>query len=441
MLVEHGAGLTVSRDLPKLGYKGVESCELSFDDYRVPASAILGGEPGKGFAQMMKGLETGRIQVASRALGVATAALEDALAYAQERESFGQPIWKHQAIGNYLADMATKLTAARQLTLHAADRYDSGERADMEAGHGQAVRLRGRDGDRAERRAHPRRLRLLHRVRRRTLLPRRPADDRRRGHQRDPAQRHRRRSWSPAAGSEVGECDPRRRIRYCAQQLRDEIAAGVYRDGARLPTESELVARHGCRRQTVRRAFQDLVAEGMVYRVPGRGTYASESGRRYLRQLGSIEDLMSLSDDTTMEVLSGLRRRVDVDAASRLRLDDDVVYTVVFRRLHDGVPFVVTRVHLPEAVAPAVLDAPELADGAVEHAHRHRTARAAPGRADRRSGAVDYGRAGRRWRVADAVGCEPAIRCCGWTGCTPMPPARPSSCRSATSCPSSTPTG
>lgn len=135
VLVEQGTtGLSVSRDLPKLGYKGVESCELVFDDCRVPATAILGGEPGRGFAQMMKGLETGRIQVASRALGVATAALEDALRYAQERESFGQPIWKHQSIGNYLADMATKLTAARQLTRYAAERYDSGERADMEAG-------------------------------------------------------------------------------------------------------------------------------------------------------------------------------------------------------------------------------------------------------------------------------------------------------------------
>jgi butyryl-CoA dehydrogenase len=145
VLVEHGEaapgldirsspGLTVSRDLPKLGYKGVESCELTFDDCRVPTSAILGGDPGKGFAQMMKGLETGRIQVASRALGVATAALEDALRYAQDRESFGKPIWKHQAIGHYLADMATKLTAARQLTLYAAQRYDSGERCDMEAG-------------------------------------------------------------------------------------------------------------------------------------------------------------------------------------------------------------------------------------------------------------------------------------------------------------------
>ena len=134
LLVEHGPGLTVSRDLPKLGYKGVESCEISFDNFRVPTSAVLGGTAGHGFAQMMKGLETGRIQVASRALGVARAALEDALQYAQDRHSFGTPIWKHQAIGHQLADMATKLTAARQLTLFAAARFDAGARCDMEAG-------------------------------------------------------------------------------------------------------------------------------------------------------------------------------------------------------------------------------------------------------------------------------------------------------------------
>jgi alkylation response protein AidB-like acyl-CoA dehydrogenase len=134
LLVEHGPGLTVSRDLPKLGYKGVESCEISFDNFRVATSAVLGGTAGHGFAQMMKGLETGRIQVASRALGVARAALEDALQYAQDRHSFGTPIWKHQAIGHQLADMATKLTAARQLTLFAAARFDAGARCDMEAG-------------------------------------------------------------------------------------------------------------------------------------------------------------------------------------------------------------------------------------------------------------------------------------------------------------------
>ena len=134
LLVEHGPGLTVSEDLPKLGYKGVEACELIFDDMRVPADAVLGGVPGNGFAQMMKGLETGRIQVACRALGVGQAALEDALRYSQDRESFGKPIWQHQSIGNYLADMATKLTAARQLILFAAEKFDAGERCDMEAG-------------------------------------------------------------------------------------------------------------------------------------------------------------------------------------------------------------------------------------------------------------------------------------------------------------------
>jgi alkylation response protein AidB-like acyl-CoA dehydrogenase len=134
LLVEHGPGLVVSRDLPKLGYKGVESCELSFSDYRAPVDAVLGGEPGSGFAQMMTGLEIGRIQVASRAVGVAQAAFDDALRYAQERESFGQPIWKHQQVGAYLADMATKLTASRQLVRFAAERYDAGERCDLEAG-------------------------------------------------------------------------------------------------------------------------------------------------------------------------------------------------------------------------------------------------------------------------------------------------------------------
>jgi alkylation response protein AidB-like acyl-CoA dehydrogenase len=134
LLVEHGPGFMVSRDLPKLGYKGVESCELSFDDFRAPADAVLGGVEGKGFAQMMKGLETGRLQVAARALGVGRAAFEDALRYAQERESFGKAIWKHQSIGNYLADMATSLSAARQLTLHAAREADAGRRVDMEAG-------------------------------------------------------------------------------------------------------------------------------------------------------------------------------------------------------------------------------------------------------------------------------------------------------------------
>jgi alkylation response protein AidB-like acyl-CoA dehydrogenase len=134
VLVPRGAGYQVSRDLPKLGYKGVESCEVVFDDVRVPASAALGGETVRGFAQMMRGLEIGRIQVAARALGVAQAAFDDALRYAQVRQAFGVPIWQHQSIGNYLADGATKLRAARLLTLDAAARIDAGERADLEAG-------------------------------------------------------------------------------------------------------------------------------------------------------------------------------------------------------------------------------------------------------------------------------------------------------------------
>jgi alkylation response protein AidB-like acyl-CoA dehydrogenase len=134
LLVEKVPGFEVSRDLPKLGYKGVESCELHFDDCRVPADALLGAVEGSGFSQMMAGLEVGRIQVAARAIGVARAAFEDALRYAQERKTFGRPIWEHQSIGNYLADMATSITAARQLNLYAAERVDAGARADMEAG-------------------------------------------------------------------------------------------------------------------------------------------------------------------------------------------------------------------------------------------------------------------------------------------------------------------
>ena len=134
ILVEPGDGLTISKKLPKLGYRGVEACEVVFDGRRVTDAAILGGEPNQGWAHMMRGLEVGRIQVAARALGVGQAALDDAVRYAQERESFGKPIWKHQSVGNLLADMATKQQAARLLTLDAADKLDRGERVDMEAG-------------------------------------------------------------------------------------------------------------------------------------------------------------------------------------------------------------------------------------------------------------------------------------------------------------------
>jgi alkylation response protein AidB-like acyl-CoA dehydrogenase len=133
LLVEPGQ-VEVSRDLPKLGYRGVESCELSFAGSRVPASALLGGEEGRGFGQFMAGLELGRVQVAARAVGVAQAALDDALAYAQQRETFGKPIWEHQSVGNLLADMATKVHASRLLVLDAAAGLDAGRRSDLEAG-------------------------------------------------------------------------------------------------------------------------------------------------------------------------------------------------------------------------------------------------------------------------------------------------------------------
>jgi alkylation response protein AidB-like acyl-CoA dehydrogenase len=134
LLVEKGPGFHVSRALPKLGFKGVESCELVFEDLRRPTDALLGEAEGEGFVQMMKGLELGRIQVAARAVGVAQAAFDDAFRYAQEREAFGKQIWRHQSIGNYLANMATKLEASRLLVLNAADKLDGGHRCDLEAG-------------------------------------------------------------------------------------------------------------------------------------------------------------------------------------------------------------------------------------------------------------------------------------------------------------------
>lgn len=134
LLVEPGDGLVISKKLPKLGYRGVEACEVVFEGRRVAADAVLGGQANRGWEQMMRGLEMGRIQVAARALGVGQAALDAAVRYAQQRESFGKPIWKHQAVGNLLADMATKQRAARLLTLDAAEKLDAGQRADLEAG-------------------------------------------------------------------------------------------------------------------------------------------------------------------------------------------------------------------------------------------------------------------------------------------------------------------
>ena len=129
-----GPGFKVGRDLDKLGYRGLDTCELIFDDYPVPADNLIGGEEGAGFGQVMSGLETGRINVAARAVGVAQAAFEAAIKYSQQRESFGKPIADHQAIQLKLADMATKIRAARLLVYDAAARKDGGERVDLESG-------------------------------------------------------------------------------------------------------------------------------------------------------------------------------------------------------------------------------------------------------------------------------------------------------------------
>jgi len=146
-----------------------------------------------------------------------------------------------------------------------------------------------------------------------------------------------------------------------AREIRKQILQGQYADGRRLPTEAELSERHQVSRQTVRRAFQDLVAEGMVYRVPGRGTFATPRGSGgYLRQFGSIDDLMGLSVDTQMQITEPLRRHIDVNAAGRLRLPNDRVYSVGFRRLHDGTPFCVTAVTLPPDVGLLLASVTEL---------------------------------------------------------------------------------
>ena len=133
-IAEKGPGFIVSRDIAKLGYKGLDTCELVFDNYRVPATNLLGGREGQGFYQIMSGLEIGRINVAARCVGIARAALEEAIRYSQQRETFGKPIAEHQAIQMMIAKNATQLQAAHLMVRHAAERKDQGERVDLEAG-------------------------------------------------------------------------------------------------------------------------------------------------------------------------------------------------------------------------------------------------------------------------------------------------------------------
>ncbi|PYP88979.1 MAG: acyl-CoA dehydrogenase [Blastocatellia bacterium AA13] len=129
-----GEGLTVSRDIDKLGYKSVETCEVLFEDFRVPAENLIGGVEGNGFKQVMAGLEAERLNVAARGLGVARAAFDEAIKYARQRRTFGKPIAEHQTIQIKLADMATRIEASRLLIYNAAEKRDRGERCDLEAG-------------------------------------------------------------------------------------------------------------------------------------------------------------------------------------------------------------------------------------------------------------------------------------------------------------------
>ncbi len=133
-IAEKGPGFTVGRKLEKLGYKGIDSAELVFEDYAVPADRLIGGKEGLGLKHALGGLELGRINVAARGVGVAQAALDEATRYSQMRKTFGKPICQHQAIQIKLADMVTQVTAARLLVDAAARAYDAGERCDMEAG-------------------------------------------------------------------------------------------------------------------------------------------------------------------------------------------------------------------------------------------------------------------------------------------------------------------
>lgn len=134
LIAEKGPGFTVARKLEKLGYRGIDTCELAFQDYRVPVDCLIGGVEGVGLKQVLSGLELGRINVAARGVGVARAALEESAAYAQIRKTFGKPICEHQAIQLMLGEMATRVEASRLLVESAAQAFDKGERCDMEAG-------------------------------------------------------------------------------------------------------------------------------------------------------------------------------------------------------------------------------------------------------------------------------------------------------------------
>ena len=152
--------------------------------------------------------------------------------------------------------------------------------------------------------------------------------------------------------------------RALAGRLRDAIRSGEFAGGRPLPTEQQLAAAYSVSRQTVRRAMQDLVAEGMIYRVAGRGTYPVAEEDRYIRQFGSVEELMALSLDTDCEILDPLQRRIDIGTAGRLRLPTDEVFALALVRLHAEVPFCHTSVFLPPRVGGLLAGARELSPAA-----------------------------------------------------------------------------
>jgi len=148
--------------------------------------------------------------------------------------------------------------------------------------------------------------------------------------------------------------------RTLADSIRGEIRSGRYAGGRQLPTEEQLAARHSVSRQTVRRAMQDLVSEGIIYRVAGRGTYPVAEEDRYVRHFGSVEELMALSVDTECEIVSPLQRQVDIGNAGRLRLPSDELYGLALIRLHGSVPFCYTSVFLPPQIGELVSDVTDL---------------------------------------------------------------------------------
>lgn len=148
--------------------------------------------------------------------------------------------------------------------------------------------------------------------------------------------------------------------RTLATRLRDAIRNGEYANGRQLPTEEQLSASYSVSRQTVRRAMQDLVSEGIIYRVAGRGTYPVAEEDRYVNHFGSVEELMALSLDTECQVVSPLQRKVDVETAGRLRLPSDDIFIVTFVRLHAEIPFCYTSVYLPPRIGRLLTDVDEL---------------------------------------------------------------------------------